>query len=276
MKMDSAINNLLFSTVRIEAQLVDDKSVGTGFAVIYQHKEKQYPFIVTNKHVIQKSTDASFFFTRADGKTPIIGSRFTIFMDNIEKNWYFNPDEDVDIAITPLAPILEKIDKLDEKIFFQSIPLSLIPTKEQEEDFSALEEIIFIGYPSGIYDTRNLLPIIRKGTSATPISIDYEGKPAFLIDASVFKGSSGSPVFIYNEGAYTTNKGLCIGTRIHLLGILSSVLILNEKKAIDFDEIPSSQTSFIKTEQMLDLGCVIKSSKINETIEILLKDVGEI
>ena len=41
------------------------------------------------------------------------------------------------------------------------------------------------------------MPILRRGTTATPIALNFEGRPEFLIDAAVYPGSSGSPVFVY-------------------------------------------------------------------------------
>jgi hypothetical protein len=275
MKMNSMINYMLFSTIRLEAQLDNDVSVGTGFIVLYQRNEKQYPFIITNRHVIRDSKNVKFFFIKSDGKSPILGERFNIIIENTVGNWFYPKDDEIDVAIKPLAPLLEAIKEKNVTVYFEPIPLSLIPNSEQENQLTALEDVIFIGYPCGIYDSKNLLPIIRKGTTATPIFIDYEGKPIFLIDASVFRGSSGSPVFIFNEGSYSTPNGLCVGRRIHLLGILSRVLILNEKKDVAFEDIPTAQHSFIKTEQMLDLGFVIKSTMIVKTIEEFLAKVGE-
>jgi hypothetical protein len=89
----------------------------------------------------------------------------------------------------------------------------------------AVEEVLFIGYPCGIWDARNLLPIVRRGITATPIYIDFSGRKQFLIDASVFPGSSGSPVFIYNAGIYWDKKSgsTVVGHRLFFLGILSEV-----------------------------------------------------
>lgn len=76
----------------------------------------------------------------------------------------------------------------------------MIPNEEQIKQMDAIEPITFIGYPNGIWDSTNLLPVARRGTTASPIEVDFEGSPRFLIDASVFGGSSGSPVFILNQG----------------------------------------------------------------------------
>ncbi|MFR3321383.1 MAG: hypothetical protein ACLTSZ_09905 [Lachnospiraceae bacterium] len=83
--------------------------------------------------------------------------------------------------------------------------------EEQIEYFAAIEDITFIGYPSGLYDSVNKLPIIRQGITATPIWNQFNGENVFLIDAGVFPGSSGSPVFIYNHGSYPTKDGIAIG-----------------------------------------------------------------
>lgn len=274
MNQDIPINQLLFSTLRIQAQLPSELSIGTGFIIAYESDGKRYLFLVTNKHIVQHATEGKFFFTKSDGTVPVIGQRHDVMISNFEEAWFYHPDDDIDIAIMPLVPLLKKIKEQAQRVYYRSIPLSLVPTKEQEESLTALEEIIFIGYPSGIYDTKNLLPVIRKGTTATPISIDYEGKPLFLIDASVFRGSSGSPVLIYNQGSYATPQGISLGTRIHFIGILSKLLYREEKGSIEFTEIPTTLTPVVRTEQMLNLGVVVKSREINKAVEAFLRRRG--
>ena len=57
-----------------------------------------------------------------------------------------------------------------------------------------------IGYPRGIYDEANNLPIVRRGITATSMGRDYNSKPEFMIDMACFPGSSGSPVFMDKTG----------------------------------------------------------------------------
>ncbi len=274
--LDVPIHQLLFSTLRIEASTLKGLAVGTSFITLYQSDSKQYLFIVTNKHVLQDATVVKFFFTTSDGTKPLIGDRFDIEISDFGKLCFGHPSSEIDIAVVPLVPILDEIGKQGQKVYFKSIPLSLVPTREQEESLTALEEVIFIGYPNSIYDTKNLLPIIRKGTTATPISMDYEGKPVFLIDASVFPGSSGSPVMIYNQGSYATPQGITIGTRIHFLGLISQVLIREEQGTISFAPTPTLQGPVVRTTQMIDLGVVLKGRVVVETIEALLRKLGEL
>ena len=151
----------------------------------------------------------------------------------------------------------------------------MVPSQKQLDELDALEEITFVGYPNGIYDSKNLLPIIRKGTTATPPQIDYEGKPMFLVDASVFPGSSGSPVLICNTGGFATKNGFAVGTRVMLLGLISSVLVQKEDNTLQFISIPTTTTiPIVRTTQMIDLGVVFKASTILETIHGFLKKHG--
>ena len=48
----------------------------------------------------------------------------------------------------------------------------MIPTISQVEELSALEQITFIGYPSGLYDDYNKTSLIRQGITATPKTVD--------------------------------------------------------------------------------------------------------
>ncbi len=43
-----------------------------------------------------------------------------------------------------------------------------------------------IGYPNGIWDEANNMPIIRRGITATHPNFNYNGKPEFMIDAACF------------------------------------------------------------------------------------------
>jgi len=119
-------------------------------------------------------------------------------------------------------------------------------------DLAALEEVTFIGYPSGLYDEHNVTPITRKGITATPPWNDFQGQPAFLIDAGVFPGSSGSLVFIFNQGAYATRGGLTLGSRLLFMGVLTEAILRTEK------DVPPV---------FLGIGRVTKASRLRQFAE---------
>ena len=278
MKVETLAEQLLFSTTRIEA----DPNVGTGFIV--DHKwadDKTGPFLVTNKHVVQGTKAGRLTFTISDNSSevqrPLMGKSTSVTVSEVPWGWTGHPSEEVDVATLPLAPIVNHLREKGDTPFYKSIHTDIIPGQDALEDLDAVEEIMFVGYPSGIYDKVNNLPITRRGSTATPPSVDYEGKPVFLIDASVFQGSSGSPVLIHDNGSWRSRDGsLMSGQRLFLLGILGSVFYRETDGTLTFEEIPATVQPVVRTSQMIDLGIVYKARTIVETIEHLLRQRGEL
>ena len=148
----------------------------------------------------------------------------------------------------------------------------MIPTVEQAASLDALESVTFIGYPNGIWDSKNLLPVARRGMTASPISVDFENTPRFLIDASVFGGSSGSPVFLMNQGMYTDKTGgTVIGSRLLFVGTIAAVFFRTQLNQIVSVPIPTQVQPMAQQREMIDLGIVFKARTVIETIEAFLK-----
>lgn len=138
----------------------------------------------------------------------------------------------------------------------------------QLDQLDAIESVTFIGYPNGIWDRKNLLPVARRGTTASPIGVDFEGTPRFLIDASVFGGSSGSPVFVLNQGMYSDKQGnSVVGTRVHFVGLVAAVFLRTQLNRIVSVPIPTHVSPMAEQQEMLDLGIVFKARTVVETIE---------
>jgi len=183
----------------------------------------------------------------------------------------------VDVAVSPLAPILQHIHQAGKSIFFLPIGHDLIPSEQVLEEIDALEEVAFIGYPNGIWDQKNFLPIVRRGITATPITVDFQGEKQFLIDASVFPGSSGSPVFIVNTGMYTNKHGTTrVASRLLFLGVVASVFYREDLNQIKIMTQPTVDVPVAVSRQMIDLGIVFKGETIIETILDFLKSRGEV
>lgn len=273
MQVQSNAEQLLFTTVRIETRSPKESGSGTGFIFNYRVGDQQVPVLVTNKHVVKGSDVGTFFFTLGKGGQPVIGEKIDLEVTDFEDAWHGHPDPDVDIAVMPLALIRNSIEKTGKQLFYRAITQDLVPSKDQLDELDAIEEVLFIGYPNGIYDTVNLIPIARRGITATPIQIDYEGKPKFLIDGSVFPGSSGSPVFICNTGGYTTKSGKTTlgGGRVLFLGIIAAVFYREDEGAMTLRPVPTENIPAFTTRQMIDLGVVYKFSAVLETIENFIK-----
>src|SRR5205823_3600197 len=152
----------------------------------------------------------------------------------------------------------------------------MLPTPKALDDLDAMEEVVFVGYPNGIYDQQNLTPVARRGTLATPYQLDWNGRPEFMIDASVFGGSSGSPVFI-NQSSWMGRTGtLNVGAiRFMFLGVVCAVAYATDTGEIRVQGVPT-QGVVLEYKHMLDLGIVIKSPLVFETIDHWFKKTGVI
>jgi len=264
MEIRTIAQHLLFSTVPVETKDIQNQPMGMGTSFVLSHAFPDHGselFLVSNKHVVQNAWAGYTYYTTMKDGRPEIGKPFFIKSDTgYHLGWHGHPSDDVDIAIRPISWELELIGKDDTKAFYMDLSTDLIPTKQEVESADVILPILFIGYPNGMFDRKHFTPIIRRGTTATPIQLDYDGRPTFLIDASVFPGSSGSPVFSYE---LTWNGQIA---SIKLLGILSEVFCRTDVGEVQPLPVPINR-SFVALQQMIDLGVVFKSHLIVETME---------
>ncbi len=268
MRTDTIASKLLFTTLRIEA---DDGRVGTGVICSYPVSESgQGSFLVTNKHVVRDSLRGSITFSvaNADGQ-PLSDHSYKLHCSEKAWLWTGHPDAEVDVAAISITLGVDKIRGEGHNIYYRTISKDIVLTEEQTGDMDAIEEVWMVGYPNGIYDQVNNLPVVRRGITATPYAVDYEAKPQFLIDASVFPGSSGSPVYLYDPlGMRRRADGVLNfggAPRIFFLGILSSGYYRTNGGLL-----LAQPTNVVESSEMLDLGIVYKARTVLETIEHLL------
>ena len=277
MQIKSISEQMFFTTVRIETLATNgEQGCGTGFLFSYKSGDQQYPFVVTNKHVVMGNIQGSLSFIQRQEMSPALGQGFRIDIQDWNERWFGHPSPDIDIAICPFKPLEVHIKQHSGiSLFYRYVTSGMIPTQAQVEELDAIESVTFIGYPNGVWDRTNLLPIARRGTTASPIEVDFEGSPRFLIDASVFGGSSGSPVFILNQGAYPTKDGgTVIGSRFFFVGVIAAVFYRTQLNEIVPVPIPTQVKPMSQHQEMIDLGIVFKASTVVETIEAYLKANG--
>ena len=265
---------LMHTTVRLECTLDENRySTGTGFFFSFKVDDKTHvPVIITNKHVINQAKVGTFVLTRMnDQGEPILGTTERIVLEDFEAQWIKHPDEDVDLAVFLLAPLYQQADAKGIKYFAPPIHEDLLATSEKLAKLSGLENITMIGYPNGIWDQKNNMPIVRRGITATNPKYDYNGLPIFVIDCACFPGSSGSPVFIFDQGAFMDAKGtLNGGGRLILLGVLFAGPQHVAEGEIQTIEIPLAQVPISLSNIPNNLGFVIKAQKIAEFRRILI------
>jgi len=261
---------LAYSTVRIECEMnTGGISSGSGYFFRFKddpEKKQHVPVVITNKHVITGAKKGKIIFTISNDGKPVDTEHFELFIDNFENFWRKHPNDDVDLCAMPIAPFLNAAEAQGKKLFYFPLDLSLIPNKEKLDNLSAMEEIVMVGYPNGIWDHVNNKPIYRKGVTATHPCVDYNGKKEFMIDAACFPGSSGSPVFILNENGYSDKNGnTYLGAkRIFLMGTLYAGPQHTATGEIRIINVPTAQTPIALSSIPNNLGIVIKAERIFE------------
>lgn len=258
MKPQSISEKLMFTTVKLTT--TDHQSSGTGFFFDYSFSEGKVPVLITNKHVVRDNPNESMLFqihTTNDGETP--SGNIVIEYNAL---WHFHENHDICFAF--VGGILEELEeKHNIKVLLSRIDEDLIWSDHKLSELNAIEDLVMVGYPIGLYDEINNYPIFRKGTSASHPAIDFNSTGIGLMDMPCFPGSSGSPVFLLNEGSYSDKKGTLIaGNRIIFIGILFGGPLLTINGRIEIVNIPTRQELFAQTPIMINLGFYVKAHEI--------------
>lgn len=266
----------LRSTVLVTFDVSPNKQCfGTGFFVFRPIKgDDGHVFLITNKHVLPPEGTARSIRIRvtvgsADKpavrfvEVPIVGQNGK-YVANVK----LHPKQDFEVAVVNVTDTI-----LKEGIQGTWLPLDLLSTPQRlkDENITVGDEIFLLGYPDGIFDPRNVSPILRIGVIAT---VPLEGYAfsevhraklllpdridGFLIDANVFPGSSGSLVILKQQASTIGPRGqaLVSGAKKtpYVLGIVSG-------------SIPISDTA-LGTTQRMGLGIVYSADAIRTIIEL--------
>jgi hypothetical protein len=280
----SIAEKIIYSTVRITAETSAGTSRGTGFFFNFPIKgisDQIVPVIITNKHVVGDSKKQSFFLNlhnpNKDEKTPTSRLSIDLTESELGKTWFAHPNADVDLCCLPIAKIQAVVPSPLEPYY---VALTDEVTDDDLKALDAIQDVIMVGYPNGLWDHVNNLPLVRKGTTASHPGIDYmvEGQPGpgvTVVDMACFPGSSGSPVFVYNSGVIPDkNGGAQIGTRAIFLGVLFSGPTRRESGEIVVKTIPTKTVPVAELELMINLGYVIKPREVTVLGKALFKNKG--
>jgi hypothetical protein len=238
---------------------------GTGFFFTFDVKKRQVPTIITNKHVVKSAIEATFIFSEQDTSgNPIYGKTQKVTLQVKDLKIIYHPDTSVDLAIIFVNPILTKFESQKIILGYHSLEEGNIPNDSVLRTLSAFEELYMIGYPFGLKDEINNLPIVRRGITATPLYINYNGKKEFLADIPVFGGSSGSPIIVY-QNMFSDGDRLAFGRRFFLVGINYATYTREFKGKV----IPKTTYNFtdsvdVQTFIPYNIGIIIKSQRILE------------
>lgn len=264
---------ITYSTVLIEGISNNQKSLGTGFFYNIEAKNnKNIPIVITNKHVIQNTTTTKFEICKCDDfSNPNDTEVCSITSDS--NNWIMHPDSNVDLCCLPIATYINEYKNNGINLFYTTLSKELLLKNGESNIFSPMENVVMVGYPIGCCDSYNHKPIIRKGITATHIKNNYQGKKEFLVDISCWPGSSGSPIFILNEGYFYSQeiKRLCAGNQIKFIGILYKGIQYSANGILTVENIPNKLKSI--TNIPINLGVAIKAEEILAFEKMLIMEI---
>ncbi|MFI9824430.1 trypsin-like peptidase domain-containing protein [Streptomyces sp. NPDC052013] len=260
MNLNSIRRQILFSTVRLD----NDKTsgipeTGTGFLVMgYLDDGRGCPVVITNKHVVADAAKltARFIARKPGVDEPNLGQEAEVKLPT--DTWVGHPNDRVDVAAIPLG---HGWDEIIKHCYNRVLPMSMLSTDTEDLEIDAIEEVTFVGYPSGLHDPKHFTPIARRGITATPIDMDMGGDPAFWVDGSVFGGSSGSPVYILDDRQPKP--------RFALVGIIAAAMQRLDKLPVRVGYAPH-----VDMAQALNLGVAFNARAIRETLETLMATAG--
>lgn len=266
-------DQLFFVTAYLEGSDGQAEWSGTGFIYAVHTDKGVVHCLVSNKHVLERAQDLKVRMVRGDGSGgPVMGQATEVTLGGAAAMVVGHPDPAVDVAVMPMSPVLEHMARLDAPAFFKSVGPDLALTDEKAADLDSVEEILFVGYPNGLFDRTHYTPIARRGTTATPVQLNYCGEPAFLVDATVFPGSSGSPVCLNNTGTYQSRDGgVVVGARVLFLGVLAAVHTAQVGGTLTA-QLPAEQTVSVDTP--IGLGIVYKFTAVETCVDALLSAHG--
>lgn len=274
----SLIEQLQFAVARLETERDDGKhfySTGFFYEVPYKSdSERRQVFIVTNRHAIEGKKKVCFYLSQGEegNKAPKYCSplRHEISIDAIPV--IYHPDPQIDLCAIPITVFINVRNQLNRHVFYRTFGENMLPSPSDLASFDAVEDIMMVGYPNGLWDEHHNLPIFRRGISATPIAVGFNGKKEFIIDAACYKGSSGSPVMICDIGRVRDKfGGMTIGSsRIFLIGVLYGAPVVTMEGDIVIDNHPELKTDAkAKTYAPINLGLVVNHQALRELTDVI-------
>jgi hypothetical protein len=216
--------HLVYTTVRLEISLANGTSIGTGF--VYDHfgpAGEKRPLLVTNKHVVSGCQAVTLRFHQRDttaDRWAVSGYVDLSFPLN-EQDWVGHSADTVDLTAIPLSVFQRHASVQGKELGIFALAERFIPTDLFA--FDAVENVVMIGYPIGLWDSVNNYPLVRRGITASHPGLDYNGRPEIAIDMACFPGSSGSPVLLPYDLSRAKPVSFFDASRLFaFLGVLSS------------------------------------------------------
>jgi hypothetical protein len=266
-------------TLRLQCDTPSGTNVGTAFFYDYTLRHPDFhggqpvtcPVLITNKHVAEGATAIETAITTYP--TPAVPTDRGVMADEVttavrlegaDVGVVLHPDPNVDLCAISASEFIQRIPtgQLMRSVHLNA---SWMISAQEENYLRPIEPVVMIGYPNALWDAPHNRPVARRGLTASHPSLPWNSERQFVIDAACFPGSSGSPVFLFEDGMYrSSSSGYTPGTRARLLGILWGGPILTIEGRMVPREIPTTAHAVPVHDTMLNLGFVVHASALHD------------
>lgn len=275
------------TTARIEAGPKGGAPTSTGTGFFYQvtHPTTGHAkiLLVTNKHVIRGAEIIQFVLSTASAVGTLdqhhqpVGRKDHKLTVELSGNLYEHPDPDIDLCgvdVTIPVGLAQHAGGQVRAMFLNSSWLMSAADKPRVRD---VEQVLVVGYPHGLWDNHNNMPIVRLGTTATHLLANYQGKRHFLVDVAVFPGSSGSPVFSYEAPLFRQADGTYSpGTKVEFVGVIWGVLESTTSGELKIVDVPAVLKSVPFYKSSLSLGSALHADAILALDELIFPGISKL
>lgn len=274
-------DNFLFSTVYIENKSTGAR--GTGFLTFRRVNEKKHAlYLLSNKHVLMpKPLPPSQTENLRAIATISINTQSSDDIIKVTRDIVLRDDNGSLLVKGHLNPAVDVAGVIITK-YFQDIfakqgqqLLGIPEDRFADKDFlekhfvSIGDEALVIGYPMSLVEEGHVIPIARGVRIATKPDYDFRKLPVFLVDGTIIRGTSGSPVILPIRPHVWTEKHKLDTFKVQenqLVGIISGTIKDWEIVIRRFVAIEAAQ-EFSVTDNA-NLGIAFKVETVREVMDL--------
>lgn len=204
--------NLTALTTPMEVTFKDGGSArGSGFFYFEYAKDDgkqqgphwvavEHMYVVTARHVIQpkrlEQLSEFRYALRESSGDHVNWHVMKLTAKELGQRLHLCRNERADVAVVEVGDTIsaETVRLVAEKaqlLNFSGVSSTKFPGKSVLQAQPG-DDVLVIGYPKGIFDRFNKLPVLKTGVLNTPIGTHFNGLDAFLLDFKYYAGSSGS------------------------------------------------------------------------------------
>jgi hypothetical protein len=136
--------------------------------------------IVTNKHVIKNAEVVHFVLSAAPSVATLneqhqpVGRTDQLVVQPVAGNTYLHPDPDVDLCGIDVTIPAGQVLQAGKQLRSMFINSTWLPQAADKPNIRDIEQVLVIGYPKGLWDEYNNMPIARIGNTATHPLAQYQ------------------------------------------------------------------------------------------------------